>query len=71
MTFEQLEIGLNPEGKVFGKGSDENGDFSISGNYFPEKNKVIFDKLYAKSETNWKYIGDVKGDIIEGKWGWN
>lgn len=65
MDFKELTI---ENGHVHATGSDENGDFTITGTHDPTTQKVSLAKDYENG-ISWKYWGNLNGNVIEGSWG--
>jgi hypothetical protein len=65
MYFKNFRIEMN--GKIWGSGSDEVGQFQISGKMTPSNQRLTFHKKYQGAHTV-VYKGKMEGNHISGGW---
>jgi len=65
MHFQNFRVEMN--GKIWGSGSDNVGQFQISGNMKPHNQRLTFHKKYMGQHTV-VYNGRMEGNHITGKW---
>ncbi len=70
MKFAEINVSAQPGGLISGKGSDEVGEFTLSGSFSPNTPEFRFLKQYVGHHAiYYKGSFDVNSFILSGHWG--